>query len=1620
MSKKPSRWQETPMNTKTNKPLQDQEKVLIAGKQAKAGAHSAKSSRGGESSACKGVGGSRTSLGHQANARHAFNPTAAAPRLCSSRSFSSLQSASLTAAPFMRSSRSLSRLDQKSPDADKTASISPVKKGQTTGRKILDSVRLASSVQQISSAHPQASSSFSAASVGHHHNKGKKHTKDGVYTLCSITSGVKSNWVQAVLKNVRPALTQNLTSSISEKSEEQLEENRDGEQKEESHQPQPEGASSSTDVAFLCSSPAPSPVDALQQVEESEGMTELSLCAGSIQRDSPPSTVVINGHQDCEGHPNSEQSSQRCENTQEERQDFNNLTITTSKDVLPHELQTAQLVKELQQTQRELSRIQQLNRNLQDELQQEKEIHSGKLFTSQNGISSSPDKTLTSHHLQKINHNLRMELDALKKSQEEAQEAELLRRVDLLAQQAQLLVTGDATALAQVHLEQDLQRLREQKEEWEHSTASLTSQLSISEEKRKEAESCLLQLQEELQSQQGLQEEAEQLRKHLQEISAQLRAHEDTQAEKEARLQNHLTLLQASQERERRSLAAGLAQAEQRSQNLQDKLERAEQQLETFSKSQALTREIEEAQQQLQEELASTVSAVQQLQEEREQLRHRCQELQSQLSEADREVSRLQDRLKTEETHYYNLEHSYERACEDLQLALGKVQQREAETQDIREGYERLLDRKEQELSEVLLKMEVLGNSLEETEVKLNERMEGCTCSSPQKDGSSEHTELRHKQQQTPEYFTVNENSSQQPNIVKDVEVSSTDPRARSHSVDASYQYIISPGDDPDKFVSAIQVLETKLFVTEEKLRDLTHSLEEHQSHISGQDPHLYSQLTQSRATAQHLSLLLHSQAKQSQRFAQETESRCRMLVGRFQVALNIVQACRERLQATPVNIPDIERQLASVVSCLQHGEKDAERVQRDSRNAFKDEGKILRDEKLAGAEGDIISTFTDTQPSHDISSVGKHLIRELFVIEKMVSVLQTQNGICELSSAKRKDKEDVACIYKSLISQRISLKAEERTSSGRAQWDREEFLENKIGRFCAEAELIYAALKLQQSVTQNNQEADHQREGLAEISPSELAAYEETDKLEGRSSNEAAKPVRKEQSDEKKAEKDQGLLEKLISRLQRRATFLYNMCQELPEDEVDHGVDKASTDDLNFFQEQVKLIYLSDKLYLDLQQEVQQTEVLQNNLQALCRERKKQEMLSHTLNQLQEDNDVLKEELELAEKKILSAEARNQRLLEDIQNMEDFQKEQMKKVENEFQEKIKELQQIHEEEMQQLHGCYTKSGVSKEKACSETSPLKEDTHSLSDQATAGSHAKEVQTVDVDAAAIREEYLRDLEKLQASCDHGFAAMEEMHKKILKDIQEEHQKQVAELLKEKDQLLQEETAATMTAIVAIRRAHKKELERNKQTQQIRESADVTELQMEYEKEIQLLHKELEVLSSQHMEKCLENTQLSQELQDERRLVTQYQKENKQLKDKERERDELFQQPGNPQVSKIYQMEMILRAKDAEMQCLRDELETTRMVDKVYAENKVKDLQRTDNSEAFHHAGADSKFATWSPSRVPPGHGPNNPAAATDNPPFPKKSSFMRQIRGIRSKSLKEGLSIQEKLKLFESF
>lgn len=49
---------------------------------------------------------------------------------------------------------------------------------------------------------------------------------------------------------------------------------------------------------------------------------------------------------------------------------------------------------------------------------------------------------------------------------------------------------------------------------------------------------------------------------------------------------------------------------------------------------------------------------------------------------------------------------------------------------------------------------------------------------------------------------------------------------------------------------------------------------------------------------------------------------------------------------------------------------------------------------------------------------------------------------------------------------------------------------------------------------------------------------------------------------------------------------------------------------------------------------------------------------------------------------------------------------------------------------------------------------------------------------------------------KATCERGFAAMEESHQKVIDELQRKHQRELENLHEEKERLLAEETAATI--------------------------------------------------------------------------------------------------------------------------------------------------------------------------------------------------------------------------------
>ncbi|XP_054036269.1 myosin phosphatase Rho-interacting protein isoform X2 [Dryobates pubescens] len=484
------------------------------------------------------------------------------------------------------------------------------------------------------------------------------------------------------------------------------------------------------------------------------------------------------------------------------------------------------------------------------------------------------------------------------------------------------------------------------------------------------------------------------------------------------------------------------------------------------------------------------------------------------------------------------------------------------------------------------------------------------------------------------------------------------------------------------------------------------------------------------------------------------------------------------------------------------------------------------------------------------------------------------------------------------------------------------------------------------------------------------------------------------------------------------------------------------------------------------------------------------EEEIRNVIEQLNRTEDALKAE---------RTEGLNQldAIVRDKQNMERYHLEQMQMLEDKFQAKIKELQVIHGEELQALQEHYTQNlqrlqetldeyqrqhpevspaagpgggdaWVAGEEGDTGQGPssdldsmhgLRERIQELEAQMNVMRDELENKHLEGNASTLREKYQKDFENLKATCERGFAAMEETHQKKIEDLQRQHQRELEKLREEKDRLLAEETAATISAIEAMKNAHREELERELEKSQRSQissvNADIEALRRQYLEELQSVQRELEVLSEQYSQKCLENAHLAQALEAERQALRQCQRENQELNAHNQELNNRLaaeitrlrtlltgegggEAAGSPltQGKDAYELEVLLRVKESEIQYLKQEISSlkdelqTALRDKKYASDKYKDIY-TELSIVKAKADCDISRLKEQLKAATEAQGEKSPVNTTvsgydimkskSNPDFLKKdrSSVSRQLRNIRSKSLKEGLSVQERLKLFES-
>ncbi|KAF4085257.1 hypothetical protein AMELA_G00115370 [Ameiurus melas] len=347
-------------------------------------------------------------------------------------------------------------------------------------------------------------------------------------------------------------------------------------------------------------------------------------------------------------------------------------------------------------------------------------------------------------------------------------------------------------------------------------------------------------------------------------------------------------------------------------------------------------------------------------------------------------------------------------------------------------------------------------------------------------------------------------------------------------------------------------------------------------------------------------------------------------------------------------------------------------------------------------------------------------------------------------------------------------------------------------------------------------------------------------------------------------------------------------------------------------------------------------------------------------------------------------------------------------------------------------------------------SSLKRRVHKLATQVT-----EETKRREEDAALLRLKYNKDLENLKATCERGFAAMEESHQKVIDELHRKHQRELENLQEEKERLLAEETAATISAIEAMKNAHRteleKELDKARKAHSNNENADIDEIRRQHEEELLSFQREIEVLSEQYSQKCLENAHLAQALEAERQALRQCQRENQELNAHNQELNNrlaaeitkmrsMTSEEGESGTvihgKELYELEVMLRVKESEVQYLKQEINSLKdelqaaQRDKKYATDKYKDIY-TELSIVKAKAERDlvrlreqlqlAHEALGEPTPEDVQRGGYDIMKSKSNPDILKMAAAAakRSERTMRSKSLKEGLTAEQRLHLFDN-
>ncbi|XP_032358205.1 protein outspread isoform X1 [Etheostoma spectabile] len=454
-------------------------------------------------------------------------------------------------------------------------------------------------------------------------------------------------------------------------------------------------------------------------------------------------------------------------------------------------------------------------------------------------------------------------------------------------------------------------------------------------------------------------------------------------------------------------------------------------------------------------------------------------------------------------------------------------------------------------------------------------------------------------------------------------------------------------------------------------------------------------------------------------------------------------------------------------------------------------------------------------------------------------------------------------------------------------------------------------------------------------------------------------------------------------------------------------------------------------------------------------------DMIARHRKELQEVKDSYEQEAEKLRQEIAVASETLRVCSEENVKEIDVLKNCVENLKKQHEMERTDLMERFDREREELRGMMSPANPDEDRpphpASAQTSTLKERIQELVVQVSVMTQEMRRREEQGDITTLRLKYEKDLENLKATCERGFAAMEESHQKVIDELQRKHQRELENLQDEKERLLAEETAATIAAIEAMKNAHRteleKELDKARKANNNTENADIEEIHKQHEEELCSFQREIEVLSEQYSQKCLENAHLAQALEAERQALRQCQRENQELNAHNQELNNrlaaeitkmrsMTSEDGVGDTNttihgkELYELEVMLRVKESEVQYLKQEINSLKdelqaaQRDKKYAADKYKDIY-TELSIVKAKAERDlsrlkdqlqlAHEALGEPSLEEVERGGYDIMKSKSNPDILKMAAAAakRSERTMRSKSLKEGLTAEQRLHLFEN-